>query len=94
MEVNMSKPSHIAYVVNKKKPDDTKGFWRPVGAVFQHKDGGFDVVIHDQISVSGRIVCRPPKAEEATEEVEAELPRDLTNLRIWATFEPNGGYHD
>ena len=34
----MSKPSHIAYVVNKKKdakPDD-KGFGRSVGAVFAH----------------------------------------------------------
>jgi hypothetical protein len=38
----MSKPSHIAYVVNKKEPGDAKGFWRPVGAVFQHKDGGFE----------------------------------------------------
>jgi hypothetical protein len=63
----MSKPSHNAYVVNKKKdakPDD-KGFWRPVGAVFAHgKGGGFDVVIHDQLSVSGRIVCTVPKDDE------------------------------
>ena len=68
----MSKPSHIAYVVNKKEPTDAKGFWRPVGAVFQHKDGGFDVVIHDQLAVSGRIVCRVPKEGKVGEEVEAE----------------------
>jgi hypothetical protein len=68
----MSKPSHIAYVVNKKEPGDAKGFWRPVGAVFQHRDGGFDVVIHDQLAVSGRIVCRMTKDDKAAEEVEAE----------------------
>jgi hypothetical protein len=68
----MSRPSHIAYVVNKKEPTDAKGFWRPVGAVFQHKDGGFDVVIHDQLAVSGRIVCRVPKEDKAGEEAVAE----------------------
>ena len=68
----MSKPSHIAYVVNKPKDQpEHKGFWRSVGAVFQHKDGGFDVVIHDQLAVSGRIVCRVPKDDKPAE-VEAE----------------------
>jgi hypothetical protein len=59
----MSKPTHIAYVVNEAKDDpEGKGYWRPVGAVWPHGKGdGFDVVIHDQISVTGRIVCRTPK---------------------------------
>jgi hypothetical protein len=66
----MSKPSHIAYVVNKPKDDPAaKGFWRPVGVVFQHgKGGGFDVVIHDQLAVSGRITCTVPKEDKPAEE--------------------------
>jgi hypothetical protein len=59
----MSKPSHIAYVVNESKEDDEReAFWRPVGVVWPHKNGnGFDVVISDQISVTGRIVCTERK---------------------------------
>jgi hypothetical protein len=66
----MSKPSHIAYVVNKpKEGTEGKPFWRPVGAVFQHgKGGGFDVVIYDQLAVSGRITCTVPKSEEQPQE--------------------------
>ena len=43
----MSKPTHIAYIVNKaKEGTGGKDFWRSVGAVFQHgKGGGFDLVI-------------------------------------------------
>jgi hypothetical protein len=63
----MSKPSHMAYVVSKvTKNGKEKSYWRAVGAVWPHKNGdGFDVVIHDQISVSGRIICTVPKADEA-----------------------------
>jgi len=63
----MSKPTYIAYVVNEAKDDpEGKGYWRSVGAVWPHSKGdGFDVVIHDQISVTGRIVCRAPKDKPA-----------------------------
>jgi hypothetical protein len=63
----MSKPSHIAYVVNKAtKNGKEQSFWRAVGAVWPHKNGsGFDVVIHDQLSVTGRITCTVPKDDEA-----------------------------
>jgi hypothetical protein len=69
----MTKPSHIAYVVNEPKPAahvrdgvEQKAFWRPVGAVWPHKQGGgFDLVIYDQIAVSGRIVCTVPKDDKA-----------------------------
>jgi hypothetical protein len=39
---------------------------RRVGAVWPHPKGGggFDLVIDDQLSVSGRIVCTEPKDEE------------------------------
>jgi hypothetical protein len=61
-----SKPSHRAFVVsNPKKASDKKGFWHEVGVVWPHKSGtGFDVVIHDGISVRGRIVCTEPKKDD------------------------------
>jgi hypothetical protein len=57
-----NKPSHIAYVVTEPKEQGGKGFWREVGTVWAHKNGsGFDVVIAEQLSVSGRIVCTERK---------------------------------
>jgi hypothetical protein len=42
-----------------------QSYWRAVGA-WPHKNGeGCDVVIHDQISVTGRITCTVPRADEA-----------------------------
>jgi type IV secretory pathway TraG/TraD family ATPase VirD4 len=64
-----SKPSHRAFVVTEaKQGDDQKTFWHEVGVVWPHKSGkGFDIVIHEGISVSGRIVCTEPKGKEANE---------------------------
>jgi hypothetical protein len=63
-----SKPSHRAYVVTNPKEGSKKGFWHEVGVVWPHKSGsGFDIVIHEGISVSGRIVCTEPKKESADE---------------------------
>ena len=64
-----SKPSHRAYVVSKaKEGSDQKGFWHEVGVVFAHSKGtGFDLVVYEGISVSGRIVCTEPKEKEASE---------------------------
>jgi hypothetical protein len=64
----MSKPTHIAYVVTdpKEGSDTDKGVWRAVGALWPHKNGnGFDLMIHDQLSVSGRIVIRERKDKPA-----------------------------
>ena len=48
----MSKPTHIAYVVNKANKPGVRGFLASVGAVFAHGKGtGFDLVLYDQISV-------------------------------------------
>jgi len=59
-----SRPSHRAYVVTNPK-EGGKGFWHEVGVVWPHKNGsGFDVQIHEGISVSGRIVCTEPKKED------------------------------
>lgn len=66
----MSKPTHIAYVViDPKEGSDKKSVWRRVGSVWPHKNGnGFDVMIDDQISVAGRIVCTEPKEKAETAE--------------------------
>jgi hypothetical protein len=65
-----SKPSHRAYVVSKpKEGSGQKGFWREVGVIFPHSKGkGFDLVVHEGISVSGRIVCTEIKKDEDTNE--------------------------
>jgi hypothetical protein len=63
----MSKPTHIAYVVTEpKEGSDKKAIWREVGAIWPHKNGsGFDLVLIDQLSVSGRIVCTERKEKTA-----------------------------
>lgn len=61
----MNKPTHIAYVVSEGR-NGGKVSWREVGALWPHKNGGgFDLLIHDQLSVTGRIVIttRKEKAE-------------------------------
>ncbi len=62
-----NKPTHVAYIVtNPKEGSDKKAVWREVGAVWPHKNGGgFDVVIPEGISVSGRVVCTVPKEKDA-----------------------------
>ncbi len=63
--MSSNKPTHRAYVVSKPKESGGNGFWREVGAVWPHKNGnGFDVVIHEGISVYGKIVCREPKEKD------------------------------
>jgi len=60
-----SKPTHRAYVVSKPKEGEEKSYWHEVGAVWPHKTGkGFDIVIYDGLSVSGRIVCVEPRDKE------------------------------
>jgi hypothetical protein len=63
----MSKPTHIAYVVKEpKEGTGDKALWRSVGVVWPHKNGnGFDVMLHDQLAVFGRIVCTEPKEKPA-----------------------------
>jgi hypothetical protein len=52
-------PSHIAYTVTEPANGgpDSRATWREVGALFPQKSGkGWLLVIHPQISVSGRVV--------------------------------------
>jgi hypothetical protein len=69
----MSKPTHIAYVVtDPKEGSEKKSVWREVGAIWPHKNGsGFDLVIVDQVSVSGRIVCTERKEKAADDKAAA-----------------------
>lgn len=51
-------PTHFGYVVTDK---NKKSFWTKIGAVFPHEDGeGWDLIIPDGISVSGRVTIRKP----------------------------------
>jgi hypothetical protein len=60
-----SKPSHRAYVVSTPKKEGEKGYWREVGVLFPHGSGtSYDLLIHEGISVSGRIVITQPKEKE------------------------------
>ena len=53
-----SKPKYNAFVVSTPKKAGEKSFWADVGSVWPHKKGsGFDLVIHEGVSVHGRIVC-------------------------------------
>ena len=69
----MSKPSHIAYII--ENPPEGSDKQRLSGARSEPSGRtktarGFDVVIYEQISVSGRITCteRKEKAPEQAAE--------------------------
>ena len=66
-----SKPTHSAFIVIEPKDgSERKAYWHEVGAIWPHKNGtGFDLVLADQLSVSGRIVIteRKDKVVEPTE---------------------------
>ena len=68
----MNKPSRIAYVVTESGTDrDKKAFWREVGSVWPHKNGsGCDLLIHNQLAVSGRIVITERKDRVAAEQAD------------------------
>jgi hypothetical protein len=64
-------PSHRAYIVIDPKNDDAQAQWHPVGAVWPHGDAkGFDLVLVDQVSVAGRLVCRAiePQSDRPAEQ--------------------------
>jgi hypothetical protein len=68
MSTEKKTPSHRAHVVTPAKKEGGKDFWHEVGVVWPHKKGdGFDVVIHEGISVSGRVVCTVPKDDAPKE---------------------------
>lgn len=65
-----NKPSHIAYIVTEaKEGSDKKANWREVGVLFKHgKGNGFDLLIPEGLSISGRIVIMERKDQEGNAE--------------------------
>jgi len=61
-----SKPTHTAFVViDPKEGSDRKATWHEVAALWPHKSGkGFDLVIPEGISLSGRIVILERKDKD------------------------------
>ena len=62
-----NKPTHTAYiVVEPKSGSDRKAQWHEIGAIWPHKNGkGFDLLIPQGLSVTGRIVCTERKEQQA-----------------------------
>ena len=62
-----NKPTHTAFVVaDAPEGSDKKAQWFEISAVWTHGDGkGFDILIPPGVTVSGRIVCRARKGDEA-----------------------------
>jgi hypothetical protein len=61
-----NRPNAAVYVVrNFEHEGKDASKWLKVGSAWLHKDGeGFNVVIEEGISVSGRVVVRINKAKE------------------------------
>jgi hypothetical protein len=70
----MSRPTHSAHVVTPpREGSERKATWTEVGTVWPHKSGkGFDLVIPEGISLSGRIVITERRYEER------QLPEPIT----------------
>ncbi len=64
-----NKPTHIAYIAPPAKEGSPKKLrWHEVGVVWPHKNGqGFDVVIHEGMSIYGKIICVERKESDKTE---------------------------
>ena len=56
-----AQPTHTAYTVIKREGQDD--YWLNIGAAFMHQDGdGFNVMLQ-ALPINGKIVLRPPKAQ-------------------------------
>ena len=64
------RPTHTAFIVrNAREGSPEKPRWIECGAVWAHKSGnGFDLVLFDQLAVSGKIVCLVRKDRESNGE--------------------------
>jgi hypothetical protein len=59
-------PTYQAYTVVKREGQDD--FWLAIGAAFMHQDGdGYNIMLQ-ALPINGKIVLRPPKAQNETTE--------------------------
>jgi hypothetical protein len=59
-------PAFRAYSVVKREGQDD--FWLPIGAAFEHADGGGFNVILQALPIEGKLVLRVPKDDEKEEQ--------------------------
>lgn len=63
---NTQQPTYQAYTVIKREGQDD--YWLNIGAAFMHQDGeGYNIVLQ-ALPINGKIVLRPPKNKDASEE--------------------------
>ena len=56
-------PTYRAYTVIKRG-ESQEDFWLAIGAAFMHQDGeGYNIVLQ-ALPIDGKIVLRPPKADD------------------------------
>jgi hypothetical protein len=63
---NNQQPAYRAYSVIKREGQDD--FWLPIGAAFEHADGGELNVILQALPIDGKLVLRVPKDDDKTAE--------------------------
>lgn len=62
----------IAEERKDKGTGEVKTFWHRVGSAFSHKQGeGFNLVIPDGMSISGKVIMLPRSAKEPDSAAEA-----------------------
>ena len=66
MSEDKNRPNASAYVVREfEREGERDSHWLKVAAAWMHKDGeGFNVVIQEGLSVSGKLVVRLNKEKE------------------------------
>lgn len=57
-----AQPKYRAYTIVKREGQDD--FWLPIGAAFAHQSGDGLNVILQALAIDGKIVLRPPKADD------------------------------
>ena len=64
----MSKPTHRAYTVIKKRDEDKDDYWLNLGIVFAHEDGeGFNILLQ-ALPTDAKLVLRTYKEKPEEQE--------------------------
>ncbi len=61
-ETKPNRPDLIAYTVTRQG-DEEDGFFRPIGAAWANKKGGFGIRLH-ALPLNGEIVLLPPSQQQ------------------------------